>query len=65
MEWLLAYGHRTPSSGAVQITFDKQARRQLAKDGGTAVVKHLGRYLDTAIIVDPDTERIITVMWRH
>ena len=63
--WLMDYGHREKVYGAERITFDKKARRNLAKDVGTPVVKLMARYLNTCIVVDSDTEKMITAMWIH
>ena len=65
MEWLLAYGSRTTSYGAVRVSFDKRSRRELARDVGRPVVKQLGRFLNAAIVVDPTDDQVITVMWAH
>jgi hypothetical protein len=64
VEWLLAYGRRTPSHGAIQVSFDKRARRELSRDVGKPMVSQVGRFLNTALVVDPDTDQLITVMWR-
>ena len=65
MEWLLAYGRREQTFGAERISFDKRARRELARDVGTPGVKQMSRFLQTAIVVDPMSDQIITVMWKH
>lgn len=63
LEWLLAYGSRKPSHGAQRVTFDKRARRDLARDVGSPVVSQMSRFLNTAVVVDGDSDRVITVMW--
>jgi hypothetical protein len=65
VEWLLAYGQREPSHGAVRVAFDKRSRRELARDIGQPVIKQVGRFLGISLVVDADTDRIITVMWRN
>jgi len=65
MEWLLAYGRRLSSHGAERITFDKRSRRELARDVGVPVVKTMSRFLNTSLVVDPDTETVISVMWNR
>ena len=65
IDWLLAYGHRSPTRCAIQICFDKKAKRDLARDVGPPILKNLGKFLNTAVVVDGQTDRVITVMWRH
>ncbi len=65
MEWLLAYGCRERSQGAVRLSFDRRSRRDLARDVGKPVINQMGRFLDTSLIVDPDTDQVITVMWNR
>ena len=56
MDWLLAYGRRQPTHGAERVCFDKKARKELARDVGTPVVKQMGRYLHASIVVDPASD---------
>lgn len=65
IEWLLGYGRRRASFDAVHVSFDKQARRELARDVGLPLVKQVARFLTTSIVVDRDTDRVITVMWNN
>ncbi len=65
MQWLLEYGARSSSFGAVKVQFDKRSRRELAQDVGQPIVKQLGRFLNTSLVVDPVDDRVITVMWNH
>ncbi len=65
MEWLLAYGKREPSHGAVRVSFDKRSRKELARDVGKPLVGQVGRFLSASLVVDPHSERVITVMWKH
>ena len=65
MEWLLAYGRRVPSHGAVRVSFDRRARRELARDMGKPVISQVGRFLNASLVVDASTDRVITVMWNH
>ena len=65
VEWLLNFGTRSPSNGALRISFDKRSKRELASEVGKPVVKQLGRFLNAALIVDADTEKVITMMWLH
>jgi hypothetical protein len=65
MDWLLSYGRRLPSHGALRVSFDRQSRRDLARDVGQPVINQMGRFLDTSLIVDPDTDQVITVMWNR
>lgn len=65
IEWLLNFGQRQASHGATKITLDKKAKRNLASEVGKPVVTQLSRFLNAALIVDADTDQVITVMWRH
>ena len=65
MEWLLEYGARRSSFGAVRVSFDKRSKKELARDVGQPIVKQLGRFLNTSLVMDPGNEEIITVMWNH
>jgi hypothetical protein len=65
IEWLLMYGRRESSSGAVKVRFDKRAKRDLARDVGQLAVSTMSKFLRTAIVVDPETDRVITVEWLH
>ena len=65
VDWLLSYGRREKSCGAVKVRFDKRARRELARDIGKRAVSLMSKYLTTALVVDPETDRVITVEWLH
>jgi hypothetical protein len=65
IEWLLSYGHRESSHGADRISFDKRSRRDLARDVGCQVVNRLSKYLAAQVVVDRDSDAVITVMWRQ
>jgi hypothetical protein len=65
IDWLLTYGRRESSFGAVKVRFDRQARKELAREVGERVVSHLSKYLSAALVVDRDTDRILTVEWLH
>ena len=65
IDWLLAYGRRVPSYGATRVQFDRRARKELARDFGRPVVSQLSKYLSAALVVDSDTDQIITVEWLH
>lgn len=65
IEWLLNFGQRQESYGATKISFNKKAKRDLASEVGKPVVAQLGRFLNAALIVDADTDQVITVMWQH
>ncbi len=65
IDWLLAYGRRDPSAGAVKVRFDRRSRKQLARDVGEQAVSHLSKFLNAALVVDRDTDRVITVEWLH
>jgi len=65
IEWLLTYGHRQTSHGAEKIRFDKRAKRELASEVGTPIVKQMSRFLQASIVVDPVSDQLITVMWNH
>jgi len=63
LEWLLSYGHRESSFGAVKIRFNGRARKELAKDVGDRVLSLMSKYLSVAAIVDRNTDEVITVQW--
>jgi hypothetical protein len=63
IEWLLSYGHREASFGAVKVRFDGRARKELAKDVGDRVLSLMSKYLSVAAIVDRNTDKVITVQW--
>ena len=65
IDWLLSYGRREPSFGAEKIRFDRRARRELARDVGDCIVSMLSKYLNVALVVEPTTDRVITVEWLH
>ena len=65
VDWLLAFGRRDPSFGAVKVRFDRQARKELAREVGDRVVSLMSKYLRAALVVDRDTDQIITVEWLH
>lgn len=65
MKWLLEYGTRSPSYGAIKVQFDKRGKRALAQEVGQPIVKQLSRYLNTSLVVDPSDDTVITVMWNH
>jgi hypothetical protein len=65
IDWLLAYGRRDPSVGAIKIRFDRRARKELAREVGDRVVSLMSKYLNAALVVDRDTDRVITVEWLH
>lgn len=65
VDWLLAYGRRDPSFGAVRVSFDRRARKELAREVGERVVSLMSKYLSVALVVDADTDQIITVEWIH
>ncbi len=65
IDWLLAYGRRDASVGAVKIRFDRRGRKELAREVGERVVSLMSKYLNAALVVDRDTDRIITVEWLH
>lgn len=65
IDWLLAYGRRDASVGAVKIRFDRRARKELAREVGDRVVSMMSKYLNAALVVDRDTDRVITVEWLH
>jgi hypothetical protein len=65
IEWLLAYGVRERSFEATRVSFDRRARKELARDVGTRTVSLMSKYLNTALVVDSATDRVITVEWLH
>ncbi len=65
IDWLLSYGRRDHSFGAVKIRFDRRARKELARDVGDQVVSLMSKYLNAALVVDYETDCIITVEWLH
>lgn len=65
VDWLLAYGARIPSAGAFRVQFDRRGRKELARDVGRVVVSRLSKYLNAALVVAADSDRIITVEWLH
>lgn len=65
IEWLLSYGRRERSAGAVKVRFDRKSRKELARDVGDRVVSHMSKYLNAALIVDQESDRVITVEWLH
>ena len=65
MEWLLTYGKREPSHGAVRASFDKRSRKEMARDMGKPLIGQVGQFLSASLVVDPHSDRVITVMWKH
>jgi hypothetical protein len=63
IEWLLSYGRRESSFGAVKVRFDGRARKDLAKDVGERVLSLMSKYLSVAVVVDRNTDEVITVEW--
>ena len=63
IEWLLSYGRRESSFGAVKVRFDGRARKDLAKDVGGRVLSLMSKYLSVAIVIDRNTDEVITVEW--
>jgi hypothetical protein len=49
----------------VRISFDKRSRKELARDVGKPLIGQVGRFLSASLVVDPHSERVITVMWKH
>lgn len=65
IEWLLSYGRREKSFDAVRVSFDKRAKKDLARDVGSRAVSLMSKYLTAALVIDPANEQIITVEWLH
>lgn len=65
VEWLLSYGRRDSSYGAVKVRLDRRGRKDLSRDVGDRVVSLMSKYLNVALVVDSDTDRVITVEWLH
>lgn len=65
VDWLLSYGARAPSAGAIKIRFDRRGRKDLAREVGNRAVSLMSKYLNAALVVDPDTDKVITVEWLH
>ena len=65
VDWLLAYGKREASAGAVKVRFDRRGRRDLAREVGSRAVSQMSKYLNAALVVDRDTDCVITVEWLH
>lgn len=65
VEWLLEYGHRSPANGAIRVHMTGRSRRTLSRAVGKQVVGLLGKLLTAEAIIDPSTEAVITVQWRH
>ena len=65
IDWLLVYGRHEYRSGAVKVWFDRRARKELTSEMGHQAVSHLSKYLTAALVLDPGTERIITIEWLH
>ena len=63
IEWLLSYGRRESSFGAVKVRFDGRARKDLAKDVGVRALSLMSKYLSVAAVVDRNTDEVITVEW--
>lgn len=47
------------------MSFDKNARKHLCGEVGKQAVAHLSKYLNAAIVIDPESEAVITVEWLH
>jgi hypothetical protein len=56
---------RDPSFGAIKIRFDRQSRKELAREVGNRVVALISKDLSAALVVDRDTNQVITVEWLH
>lgn len=65
VDWLLSYGRRDASHGAIKVYFDKPARKQLSGEVGKQAVSHLSKYMNAAIVIDGVTEKVITIEWLH
>ena len=65
IDWLLAFGKREPSAGAVKVRFDRRSRKELAREVGDRTVSLMSKYLNAALVVDRDTDRVIMVEWLH
>lgn len=65
VDWLLAYGRRDPSFGAIKVRFDRRARKELAREVGDRVVSLVSKCLSAALVVDRDTDQLRTVEWLH
>lgn len=65
IDWLLAYGQREKSRGATKVRFDRKARKALARDVGCRTLSLMSKYLSVALVVDPETDLVITVEWLH
>jgi hypothetical protein len=63
MQWLLDYGDRTSTHGAVRLSFGKRSRREIEGEVGKRVMSQLSRFLAASAIVDCRSESVITVMW--
>ena len=65
VEWLLEYGRRIQSNGAVRLVLDKRSRKSIAKEAGMNILRQLSKYLNVEAVVDPETDVVITVQWKH
>jgi hypothetical protein len=65
IDWLLQYGRRDASNGALRVWFDRRAKRELAGDVGRQTLSHLSKFLNAALIIDPNDDTIITIKWLH
>lgn len=65
MEWLLDYGDRAESHGAVRVSFSKRSRKEIEGAAGKTLVSQIGRFLNVSAVVDPRTDQVITVMWKR
>ncbi|MBI5716623.1 MAG: hypothetical protein HZC37_02925 [Burkholderiales bacterium] len=65
VDWLLSYGSREKSFGAIKVRFDRRSRKELSRDVGRRAVSLMSKYLCAALIVDPSTDKVITVEWLH
>ena len=64
IDWLLHFGDRESSAGAVRLSFSKRSRREIAGEYGHPIVSQLSRFLNACAIVDGSTDQVITVMWQ-
>jgi hypothetical protein len=60
VDWLLDYGHAERVGGAWHRSFDRDARRELARVVGDRVVQMLSPLLD-CYLIEGDNGQIITV----
>lgn len=63
IDWLLDFGHRERSFGAYKVSFDRRSRKALAREVGDRAVSMMSKYLNVALVVDRDTDTVITIEW--